>query len=587
MPGQAGNFIARLFSLTDDTMPLLTRNYLQYCIESGGIPADFDRLQSYKFSSVLEKFDNWQHFHNSYADFNDWSHYNLLNIFSKEQFSRIVFPLHPHEFIASLSDSAAEFYHVDLDVDKWGAWVDTQQQNLNFYYRDNEYQQFEDLKKNYNMQSISLDQLLESQRSFLAEYNRVCDLMGIVPLPQQALALRKDWMSVRVDQSDHNKIYTISQPHYDDFAYDLFVDLVKSYPKDREAYYLWTNPPRTLNTFLSCAPFSSSTIFIGTKDSLEGWGGETFNWWQNRQLDTEKIIRDMVKKHSDKKFVLFVGMENVDIILDEPNLHIIPWGGEIVNQRASYTKLKPVMMKNFQSDKTFICLNRNSRDHRIVALSYLFGTGIAESGMISYLDDPGQDKSMPFLDRISWEFGPEHDEIRTKILRGSELIKSSDNFVNDTFDIYHVYGNQATDNIGNFENRLRYLYQNSFVEIVTESSFAPTSFIVTEKTAHAFYGCNFPIILGGAGIIAHLRELGLDMFDDVIDHSYDFIQNPFDRIVSAIESNRRLLTDPEYAKKSWKDCESRFENNVRAIKNIYSYYEQRARHKLSAILDQI
>ena len=295
----------------------------------------------------------------------------------------------------------------------------------------------------------------------------------------------------------------------------------------------------------------------------------------------------MVKKHPDKKFVLFAGMENLDITLSEPNLYIIPWGGELVNQRSSYIELKPVMEKNFQSKKTFICLNRNSRDHRIVALSYLFGSGIAESGMVSYLDDPDQDKSMPFLDRISWEFGPEHDEIRTKILQGSELIKSSDNFVNDTFDIYHVYGNKATDNIGNFENRLRSLYQDSFVEIVSESSFAPTSFIVTEKTAHTFYGCNFPIILGGVGIIAHLRELGLDMFDDVIDHSYDTIANPFDRIVSAIESNRRILTDPDYAKKSWKDCESRFENNVQAIKNIYAYYEHRARHKLSAILNQI
>ena len=587
MPGHAGNFVARLFSLTDDTMPLLSQHYLQHCIESGGIPSDFNRLNRYKFSHVPEEFDNWQQFHNSCADFNDWPHYNLLNIFSKEKFSRIVFPLHPHEFIANFSNSDSEFYYVDLDLDRWGSWVDTQQEKLNFYYRDNEHQQFQDLKKNYNMQSISLDRLLESQRSFLAEYARVCELMGVVPLPHQALALRKDWMSVRVNQSGQDKIYTVSRPHFDDFAYDLFVDLVKSYPKDREAYYLWSNPPQTLNAFLTHAPFSSSTIFIGTKDSLEGWGEETFNWWHNRQLDLEKIISAMVKKHPDKKFVLFSGMENLDITLSEPNLYIIPWGGELVNQRSSYIELKPVMEKNFQSKKTFICLNRNSRDHRIVALSYLFGSGIAESGMVSYLDDPDQDKSMPFLDRISWEFGPEHDEIRTKILQGSELIKSSDNFVNDTFDIYHVYGNKATDNIGNFENRLRSLYQDSFVEIVSESSFAPTSFIVTEKTAHTFYGCNFPIILGGVGIIAHLRELGLDMFDDVIDHSYDTIANPFDRIVSAIESNRRILTDPDYAKKSWKDCESRFENNVQAIKNIYAYYEHRARHKLSAILNQI
>jgi hypothetical protein len=146
---------------------------------------------------------------------------------------------------------------------------------------------------------------------------------------------------------------------------------------------------------------------------------------------------------------------------------------------------------------------------------------------------------------------------------------------------------KINDNLGNFENRLRSLYQNSFVEIVTESSFAPSCFILTEKTAHAFYGCNFPIILSGSGAIAHLREIGLDVFDDVVDHGYDLIENPFDRIVTAIDANRRLLTDCDYAKKSWKDCESRFENNVKVMRNIYSYYEQRTRQKLSAVLEII
>ena len=591
IPGHAGNFVARLFSLTSETMPLLPRYNLQQCLKSGGIPDDFDRLQSYKFSTVPTKFSDWQQFHRAYADYEGISNYNLLNIFCKEKFSRIVFPIHPYEFIAEFSDfrlnSESEFYCVDLDLNKWGSWVDAQQKKLNFHYRDNEHQQFQDLKEKYKMRSISLDKLLESQESFLEEYNRVCYLMGVFPLPQQALILRDDWMSVRIHEPPKDKIYTVSRPPYDDFSYDLFVDLVKSYTENNEAYYIWSCPPDTLNTFLSYTPFSSSTIFIGIKDSLHGWGEEQFDWWSNRKLSVEKLISDMTRRHPDKKFVLFVSMEHLDITLNEPNLYIIPWGGDWVNQRIGYTKLNPVMEKNFQSKKTFICLNRNNRDHRIVALSYLFGSGIAESGMISYLTDPYQDKLMPFLDRISWQFGPDHDEIRTKILQGSELIKSDDNFIKDTFDIYHAYGNNTTDNIGNFENRLRSLYQNSFVEIVTESSFAPDCFMLTEKTAHAFYGCNFPIILCGVGTIAHLREIGLDVFDDVIDHGYDLIENPFDRIVSAVESNRRLLTDPDYAKQLWLNCKPRFERNVQVMRDIYSWYEQRTRQQFAKTLELV
>lgn len=593
LPGHAGNFVSRLFSLDPGTMPLLTKQTLEQCLKNAHIPNDFDRLEHYQFSSVLQDFDSWQKFHRSYADFKEFSRYNLLNVFCKKKFSRIVFPLHPHEFIRDEfienfnSDLTAELYYVDLDLDQWGSWIHEQQQKLNFQYRGPEHQQFHELKEKYNMQPISLDRLLESQRSFLIEYNRVCDLMGIVPLPQQALALRQDWMSVRVPQSDKDKIYTVSQPFNDDFTHDLFVDLMKSCPKDTEAYYIWSSPPQTLETFLTYTPFSSSTIFIGIKDSLYGWDKEKFNWWRNRQLSAVKLIIDMVKKHSDKKFVLFVSMEHVDLTLDEPNLHIIPWGGDWVNQRCGYTELKPVMEKNFQSEKTFICLNRNVRDHRVVTLSYLFGSGVAEHGMISSLYHNSQNKSMTFLDHIPWQFGPEHDEIRTKILQGSEIMKSHDDYITDRPDIYRVYGTKINDNLGNFENRLRSLYQNSFVEIVTESSFAPSCFILTEKTAHAFYGCNFPIILSGRGAIAHLREIGLDVFDDVVDHGYDLIENPFDRIVTAIDANRRLLTDCDYAKKSWKDCESRFENNVKVMRNIYSYYEQRTRQKLSAVLEII
>jgi hypothetical protein len=137
------------------------------------------------------------------------------------------------------------------------------------------------------------------------------------------------------------------------------------------------------------------------------------------------------------------------------------------------------------------------------------------------------------------------------------------------------------------ENRLRNMYRNSFVEIVSETGFAAHTFFITEKTAHAFYGCNFPIILSGCGTVAHLRELGLDVFDDIVDHSYDQISNPFDRIIHAIESNSTLLTDTEYVKQAWKTHRSRFERNVRVMRDIYSWYENRTRQKFAETLELI
>jgi hypothetical protein len=495
-----------------------------------------------------------------------------------------VFPLHPHEFIADFNNqSESEFYYVDLDLDQWGDWVDDQQAKLNFQYRHNEQQQFEDLKKIHAMRSISLDRLLESAHSFLTEYYRICELMDIVPSTQEALLLRHDWMLMR----SNNSIHTISQPPNDDFTHEIFTDIVESYSGDKEAHYIWGCPPKTLRIFLKHTPFLSPTVFIGIKDLLEAWELEDFNWWRNPKLATVGLISDMVRKHPDKKFILFVSLEKLDLAFNEPNLYIIPWGGDWVNQRTGYTQLSPVLDKNFNSKKTFINLNRHARDHRIVALSYLFGTGIAAAGVISYLTNPNYDRLTKFLDRIYWEFGPNHSELKTTILSGFDIMNQDDSLPIDSFDIYHTYGTKSNDNIGNFENRLRSMYRDSFVEIVGESSFTPNSFMLTEKTAHSFYGCNFPIILSGCGAIAHLRELGLDVFDDVVDHGYDLIENPFDRIAAAIESNRRLLTDADYAKQSWVNCRSRFESNVNVMRDIYSWYERRTRQQFAKTLELI
>ena len=43
-------------------------------------------------------------------------------------------------------------------------------------------------------------------------------------------------------------------------------------------------------------------------------------------------------------------------------------------------------------------------------------------------------------------------------------------------------------------------------------------------------------------------DMGIDVFDDIIDHSYDVIENPIDRIYQAITKNKELLTNNQYVK---------------------------------------
>jgi len=77
-----------------------------------------------------------------------------------------------------------------------------------------------------------------------------------------------------------------------------------------------------------------------------------------------------------------------------------------------------------------------------------------------------------------------------------------------------------------------------YIDVVTETS-VDYQFI-TEKSLKPFMLLQFPIIFGYSGIIQYFRDKGFDMFDDIIDHSYDKLSNDnltekSDMIVSELE----------------------------------------------------
>ena len=108
-------------------------------------------------------------------------------------------PVHPSEFENYFVNiDPTEFYYVDIDLGKWGPWVSSQQEKLEFYVRGNENHLFDTQKKKYNMRSINLTKILQSEEAFVEEYMSVCNQMNIEPMLEAARSLRQDWYSVRV-----------------------------------------------------------------------------------------------------------------------------------------------------------------------------------------------------------------------------------------------------------------------------------------------------------------------------------------------------------------------------------------------------
>jgi hypothetical protein len=104
----------------------------------------------------------------------------------------------------------------------------------------------------------------------------------------------------------------------------------------------------------------------------------------------------------------------------------------------------------------------------------------------------------------------------------------------------HAYDSYpGCENDDNFM-ALKYIYGSTAVNIVTETQFFEHTGIVTEKTLHAIMAEQIPIVIGHKGIVEHCRQMGLDMFDDLVNTNYDTVDG-LARISAAIELNRDLI----------------------------------------------
>jgi hypothetical protein len=151
---------------------------------------------------------------------------------------------------------------------------------------------------------------------------------------------------------------------------------------------------------------------------------------------------------------------------------------------AKVTKVSPFQNPNVR-DYFFCFLNGEvkNRIHRYTMLKKLIDLdGIIKNGLISNLDT---NTDLPYM------IATELDATQNKFSSGETDIR------------------------------------NCYVNLVSESDDGKDTigFFITEKSIKPFLFAQFPIFLGKPGIVKHLREYGFDMFDDIIDHSYDVIED--------------------------------------------------------------
>ena len=85
-------------------------------------------------------------------------------------------------------------------------------------------------------------------------------------------------------------------------------------------------------------------------------------------------------------------------------------------------------------------------------------------------------------------------------------------------------------------------YLDSYINYVTETSVRDNLIYLSEKSWKPIMAGQFGIWLSNPGQVNHLRSIGFDVFDDIIDHSYDIELDPSRRIDAIHSSLDQIMT---------------------------------------------
>jgi len=112
-------------------------------------------------------------------------------------------------------------------------------------------------------------------------------------------------------------------------------------------------------------------------------------------------------------------------------------------------------------------------------------------------------------------------------------------------------------------------YKKIAVDIVTESVLAYPYPYITEKVLRPFACKRMFVYVGPHGVLKMLQDKGFETFGDIIDESYDNIEDPVKRFKKIVEVVNDVVGMPLATLKNYfKKNQGKFERNLQVLSNI-------------------
>jgi hypothetical protein len=171
-------------------------------------------------------------------------------------------------------------------------------------------------------------------------------------------------------------------------------------------------------------------------------------------------------------------------------------------------------------DYSFCCLNRRKTPYRDYTVEQLVKLDLIKYGYVTYI---------------------EHTHTINPI-EGLQPHPKMDHYVCSS--VGYERHNHQLNSIGYSSCLANFLYiiKNISAPINISVETTMESFFPTEKSFLGFFTKKIPIVLAESNRMFELEAEGFDIFRDYVNHEYDLLPNPMERITRALSDNRNLLT---------------------------------------------
>jgi len=166
------------------------------------------------------------------------------------------------------------------------------------------------------------------------------------------------------------------------------------------------------------------------------------------------------------------------------------------------------------------------------------------------------------------------EQISSKFVYGPETKSNGSNMIN--------YGS----NVWTWDTFLGEMISQTAVSLISESIRHEKYMVYTEKTVYAIHGLTFPLWIGGYKQAKTWAEKGFDVFDDVINHNYQYCDTLLERCTRAFVDNLKILTDLDFAREQKMKYLGRLQKNRELLVPIFQKQDLDFWHRAPVELQQ-